>query len=258
MLRRAYSTVTSSSSSSSSNTKSAALKLIQTVSEDPDILLQVLSTKVISAANNNAPVTIISTQLWQHLTALLLCEFEHVCSNQKALCNHLKQSGLQQINTVQPSVEYPQLKYATLFTAVAQILSSGGPSGSAVLSVAAHDTDAIKQLAPQIFAAFLSDLAGGVKTDYSSSTNTSSYIDAGYVKSVLDAYGSDSTAELISALWSGKADVHSILVSLLTRFLPVQIQVDINLRMPMCWIMYCVRAVKSLVIATCTTRYKEH
>jgi hypothetical protein len=144
MLRRAYSAVTSSSSSSSSSDNmSAARKLVQAVSEDPNILLQVLSTKVISAANNNTPMTVTSAQVWQHLTALQLCEFEHVCSNQRALCTHLKMSGLQQINTVQSSVEYPQLKYATLFIAVAQILSSGGSSDSA----AANNTDAVKQFA---------------------------------------------------------------------------------------------------------------
>jgi hypothetical protein len=69
-----------------------------------------------------------------------------------------------------------------------------------------------------------------VHTDYGSSINTVSYIDAGYVQSVLDAYGSDSVAELIGTLWSGKADVHPILVGLLTRFLPVQLQVDFSLR----------------------------
>jgi hypothetical protein len=215
MLRRAYGAPQSDSSNrnGSCGNMFAARKLVQAVSDDQTVLLQVLPTDTTLTASGHTAPTISAANLWQHLTSVVLA-FDHVCSNQMAVKAHLQQLGLQQINTLRPIVND------------AQVFSSGSVINSnTAMSAAAYDTDAIKQLASQIYAACLADLGGAVRTDYGSSTNTASYIDASYIQSVLDAYGSDSVPELIGTLWSGAVDVHPILLGLLTRLLPIQVQV---------------------------------
>jgi hypothetical protein len=201
-----------------------------------------------STAVSETVLRVRSSELWQHLQRTTRAPGDFA-AKQLLLINALKAAHLWQTDTMQYGVQHSlaRLKHCSLFVAVAQVLGAVVPqlqgrrtlSTEQFISVESPTAQDEKlQLALKLFAACLADLAGATATistvdsasqSSSSSSSSSSSIDDAYVKSVLQAYLVDDVVELVDALWLGARDVHPILVSLLSRLLPVNIQVCCSL-----------------------------
>jgi hypothetical protein len=188
-----------------------------------------------SSSNNSVVQKISSDALWQHLQNTHYAPGDNETKRLRLIAV-LAAAQLEQIRTIEHG-NYSRLKHATLFIAVAQVLGAVVPqkwkqsderSRSRFERFITRDSvtgpENVLQVAQKVFAACLAELAGAIiDTDEGSSTTNTS-IDS-YVQSVLQAYAVDDIVELIDSLWSGTRDVHPILVGLLPRLLPINVQV---------------------------------
>jgi hypothetical protein len=192
-----------------------------------------------STAASETVLRVRSSELWQYLLRTTRQTGDYA-TKQQLLVTALNAAHLHQTDTIQYSAQHnvARLKHCSLFIAVAQVLGSIVPqqegrnqSTEQFISVeSATAQDEVLQLALKLFAACLADLAGATSatdstSQSSSSSSSSSSVDDSYVQSVLQAYLIDDVVELIDALWLGARGVHPLLVVLLSRLLPVNIQV---------------------------------
>jgi hypothetical protein len=183
-------------------------------------------------STNSATVQRISSDaLWQHLQYNAPGSHE---AKERRLIAVLQAAQLRQFVTDEHGT-CTTLQHASLFIVVAQVLGTvvphkwtlsekyRNPFEPFIVGNSVTGRHAVLQLAQKVFAACLAELAGAI-IDTEESDTTNSSIDS-YVQSVLQAYAVDDIVELIDSLWSGTRDVHPILVGLLPRLLPINVQV---------------------------------
>jgi hypothetical protein len=189
-----------------------------------------------SSSTNSAVQKISSDALWQHLQNTHYAPGDNETKRLRLIAV-LAAAQLEQIRTIEHG-NHSRLKYATLFIAVAQVLGAvvphkwkqsderrRSPFERFVLRDSATGPENVLQVAQKVFAACLAELAGAIIDTDEGSSSTNSSIDS-YVQSVLQSYAVDDIVELIDSLWSGARDVHPILVGLLPRLLPINVQVN--------------------------------
>jgi hypothetical protein len=188
------------------------------------------------SANSNSTVQKIScVALRRHLQNTHYAPGNDEAKRQRLIAV-LAAAQLEQIRTIEHGT-CTRLKHATLFIAVAQVLGAVVPhkwkesderSRSRFERFIPCDSvtgpENVLQVAQKVFAACLAELAGAIIDTDEGSSSTNSSIDS-YVQSVLQAYAVDDIVKLIDSLWSGTRDVHPILVGLLPRLLPINVQV---------------------------------